>query len=221
MKGQRFFTALKLGASALTLYFLCLLSGCNETRPVALVYVEDPTESCQDGRKEFREGSEQLVLGGYLGKEGQICFVHACSRPHLIWAGPARQGQKVKAAFERAGQPCPCTTTPAPQFCGSDPAGAIALAQAWLNKREFKNYRRIVVTWSDLINDPCTAGGKQRVFADPLKRSWASAKADVHVFGLPAARHDVVRKAWSGCCLHLPLDTFEPEHLGLQAAPAL
>jgi len=205
---------------AVALNVLLLLAGCGQQHPVALVYIEDCTDSCHEGRAEFRRYFESLVVGGYLSK-GQICIVHACSRPHVLYAGPARRAKEAKAAFERAAKPCPCTKTPEVRFCGSNPADALALARAWLAKPEFKDCRRMVVAWTDLINDPCTAGREPRTFPDPLKFSWAPVTAEVHVYGLPADKHDAVRKAWNGLqpapCFHLPFETFEPQHLGLQA----
>lgn len=188
-----------------------LVTGCDEQRPVAMVYIEDPMDSCKEGRAEFHNSFESLIIGGYLGK-GEICIIHACSEPHLLYAGPARHAKEAKTAFESVAKPCPSTKPAKLRFGGANPAGALALANAWLAKQEFKNYRRLVVAWTDLRRKP-------RSFPDPLKFSWAI-QAEVHIYGLPAEKHEAVKKAWKDLekapCCHLPFEVFESQHLGLR-----
>lgn len=203
---------------------IMLVTGCDEQRPVAIVYIEDPGDSCKEGRAEFHRSFERLFAGGYLSN-GQICIIHACSKPHVLYAGPARRAKEAKSAFESVAEPCPYTTkTSKTRFCGSNMAGALAIAKAWLAKQEFENHRRVVVAWTALISEPCTTKRKRRnprAFSDPLNFSWAPVQAEVHLYGLPAGKHEAVKKAWKDLekapCCHLPFETFEPQHLGLQA----
>lgn len=191
------------------------MTGC--TRPVALVYIEDFADSSQEGREEFHVAFERILGGGYLTKGQQICLIHPCSKPHVVYAASAaRRMQEIKEAYAKLGIPCIETHPFQTESCRSNLAGAFEIAKAWLAKPEFDTYRKLVIVWSDFTDETCATIESQRPFKDPLQFSWEPIDPEIHLYGLPAETHDVIKKAWKGLpgC-HVPFETFEPQHLGL------
>ena len=188
------------------------LSGCLEEGPVALVYLRDRTISAGEGRADFDQEFARQVLDGGCLEGGWIAFVDLSSQPRFIEGGPARNGKAVRRAYAKL------LASSGPTHEGTDTCRGLALAEEWLARPEFRQARRIVLGWTDLIADAASrSDGSKQVFRDPLEFPWQKLQPEVQIWGVPIAQARAVRTAWNLRVLrtYLPGDRFDAKLLGL------
>jgi hypothetical protein len=203
---------------AFLIALICATFGCGSRQRTAVALIDDPTASAAEGHDQFRSDVRRILMSGALDG-GQVCIIHACVKPHILYAGPVRRGKDMLAAFDRAAQSCPCVEEAQLRFCGTNVTESLAIAQIWLSKPEYRVYSRVVLGHTDLAADPCKA--THRKFADPLRFKWDPGIAEIHLFGLSTNMVDKIRRAWGGMrptpCIHLPHDSLEARHIELSA----
>lgn len=201
---------------------LLLAAGCNSQPPVAMAYLDDPTDSCQDGHADFQRYWTAVLQSG-LPRHSQVLVVHDCVEGHVLFAGQSSHGQEIQAAVERAARPCPCRTEPDEHYCGTDHVTALELAKTWLARAEFSNYRKLLVAYTDFIADPCKVNGV-RTFQDPTTFDWQPVQVEAHLYGISPGRFAQFRKApgWATLqpapCGHFRFEMVEADHLGLSSS---
>lgn len=203
------------------------LSGCNavqqkavmasvqEPSETALALVVDPTNSAQYGQAQFLRDVQPILGGGYL-IGGSVGIFRMDAAPHLKWAGPASKREPAQRAFAEAIKP----TAP---NSGTDPKTALEQADAWLASPKFTNYRKIVIVYSDLQNDPSHVNGQVKKFSDPLTMRWSCSDAEIHFYGLNQNTAKAIArtraKAWKNLKFpprsHQPNEMFLPGDVGL------
>lgn len=212
----------KLGLVILVLATVSTVAGCGG-KPVALAVCEDATASSAEGRGLFETGIQKTATKSRLGRGAWIGVFRITDRPGLAWAGRAQTGgREVRAELAKLRREATRNLTSGGQ-AGSDPAGAIRQAAIWLQGPAYREHRRVLIVWSDCINDPTKkAGSVIRTFNDIKSVGPLLEGIEVHVFGLDVAKVEELRKAWQDIqptpTLHQAGEALEPDSLGLHPA---
>lgn len=176
------------------------------------VVVVDPTDSARQGREQFLKALPSYLAD--IGAGWQVFLVHACSRPHLVGVERHR-GQSLTDAYTAslaaARQPCPCRHAPArPPYYGSDPCQALEIADSIIGRDSFRNARKVVIGWSDLIEDGCRHG-EDALYRPPATYRWRTRGVEVTFFGVPIEaktdrnHYSRVQNAWRNQLISLSL----------------
>ncbi len=209
--GQTGGFAFKAGVVATLAILIGLMSGCDMTQggptqqKLAVAFIVDPTFSAQRGRAERQEEFKRVVTS-YLPDDTAVSVIICDHHPTVEDEvnDLAYHRRNILKSVEAAFKPRPCSTSGGKTlYCGTDPVGALRLSMNFLAREEYRDRRKLIIGWTDLIADPCVRYGTKKpiTFLDPARYDWEGVRgSDVEVilFGVPELQQSRYRSAWNG-----------------------